>query len=88
MAGDINSLNLLVLPMLSYPGCHLRATYIDCIGTHTHYRQVTSLLCLSDVIMSLCEFASTHIQGLLEAYFQIKNSGEQEKESINCVRIG
>ena len=31
----------LILPMLSYPGCHVRATYIG----HTHGRQVTSLLC-------------------------------------------
>ena len=35
----------LILPMLSYPGCHVRATYIGCIVTHTHGRQVTSLLC-------------------------------------------
>ena len=34
-----------ILPMLSYPGCHVRATYIGCIGTHAHGRQVTSLLC-------------------------------------------
>ena len=35
----------------AYPGCHVRASYIACIGTHAHCRQVTSLLCLSDVIM-------------------------------------
>ena len=35
----------LILPMLSYPGCHVMATYIGCIGTHEHGRQVTSLLC-------------------------------------------
>ena len=35
----------LILPRLSYPGCHMRATYIGCIGTHAHGRQVTSLLC-------------------------------------------
>ena len=35
----------LILHMLSYPGCHVRATYIGCIGTHAHGRQVTSLLC-------------------------------------------
>ena len=34
----------LILPMLSYPGCHVRATYIGCIGTHANGRQVTSLL--------------------------------------------
>ena len=51
----------------------MRATYIGCIGTHAHGRQVTSLLCLSDVIIF-------NIQGLLVAYFKIKkNSGEQEK---------
>ena len=35
----------LILPRLSYPGCHLRATYIGCIGTHAHGHQVMSLLC-------------------------------------------
>ena len=35
----------LILPMLSYPGCHVRASYIGCIGTHAHDGQVTSLLC-------------------------------------------
>ena len=34
-----------ILPMLSYPGCHVRAKYIGCIETHTHGHQVTSLLC-------------------------------------------
>ena len=29
----------------------MRATYIGSIGTHAHGHQVTSLLCLSDVIM-------------------------------------
>ena len=62
----------LILTMLSSTGCHVRAKYIGCIGTHAHCRQVTSLLCLSDVIMWNC------IQGLLGASFQIKNSGEQE----------
>ena len=33
------------LTHVSYPGCHMSATYIDCIGTHAHGRQVTSLLC-------------------------------------------
>ena len=40
-----------------------------CIGTHAHGRQVASS----------CEFAIKRIQGLLEAYFKITNSGEQEK---------
>ena len=35
----------LILAMLSFPGCHVRANNIDCIGTHAHGRQVTSLLC-------------------------------------------
>ena len=39
----------LILPRLSYSGCHVRATYIGCIGTHAHGRQVALLLCLSDV---------------------------------------
>ena len=47
--------------MLSYQGCHVRASYIGCIGTHAHCRQVTSS----------CEIASQRIQGLLEAYFKI-----------------
>ena len=51
----------------------MRATYIGCIGDHAHGRQMTSLL---------CEIASKRIQQLLETYFSIKNSGEQEKESI------
>ena len=35
----------LSLPMLSYAGCHVRATYTGCTGTHAHGRQVTPLLC-------------------------------------------
>ena len=38
----------LILPRLLR---EVRATYIGCIGTHAHGRQVTSLLCLSDVTM-------------------------------------
>ena len=41
----------IILPMLSYPGSHVRASYIGCIGALAHGRQVASLLCLSDVIM-------------------------------------
>ena len=33
----------LILLMLSYRGCHPRASYIGCIGTHAHGRQVTVL---------------------------------------------
>ena len=35
----------LILSMLSYPGCLVRVTYIGCIGSHAHGRQVRSLLC-------------------------------------------
>ena len=28
-----------------FTGCHVRATYIGCIGTQAHGCQVTSLLC-------------------------------------------
>ena len=35
----------LILPMLSYPDCHVRATCIGCIGIHAYGRQVTSLVC-------------------------------------------
>ena len=41
----------LILPFLSYPGCHVRATCISCIGTHAYGRQVTSLLCENDATM-------------------------------------
>ena len=41
-------LNHAILPST---GCHVRAIYIACIGTQAHVHQVTSLLCLSDVIM-------------------------------------
>ena len=44
----------LILSRLSYTGCHVRATCIGFIGTHAHCRQVTSLLCLSDVMMHYC----------------------------------
>ena len=44
-------------------------------------------------VTSSCEIASKHILGLLEAYFKInksinENSVEQEKESIISVRVG
>ena len=55
----------------------MRATYIGCIGTHAHGRQVTSLLCLSDVIMFNCILAYSETSGCL--FFFKKNSGEQEK---------
>ena len=55
----------LILPRLSYPGCHVRATYIGCTGTHTHGRQVTSLLCLSDFIMCNCILAYSVTSGSL-----------------------
>ena len=58
----------------------MRATYIGCIGTHAHGHQVTSLLCLSDVIMCNCILAYSGTSGSL--FFKKnkkKNSGEQEK---------
>ena len=55
----------------------MRATYIGFIGTHAHGRQVTLLLCLSDVIMYNCILAYS---GTSRSLLQIKkNSGEQEK---------
>ena len=39
-----------ILPRLSREGY----IYIGCIGTHAHSRQVTSLLCLRDVMISNC----------------------------------
>ena len=35
----------LILTMLSYSSCHVWATYIGCIETLAHGRQVMSLLC-------------------------------------------
>ena len=67
----------LILPRLSYPGCHVRATYIGCIGTHAHGCQVTSLLCLSDVIIYNCTLAYSETSGSL--FKNKKNNGEQEK---------
>ena len=55
----------LILPRLSYPGCHVRATYIGSIGTHAHGRQVTSLLCLSDITMYNCILAYSGTSGSL-----------------------
>ena len=43
----------------------MRATYIGCIGTHAHDRQVTPLLCLSDVIMCNCILAYSGTPGSL-----------------------
>ena len=55
----------------------MRVTYIGCIGTHAYGRQVTFLLCLSDVIMYNYILAYS---GTSEAYFKkYKNSDEQEK---------
>ena len=64
--------------MLSYPGCHLRATCIGCIGTQAHGRQVTSLLCESDVIMWTCILAYSVTSGNLFKKKLKKNSGEQK----------
>ena len=47
----IENLSLL---RLSSPGCNVSAKDIGCIGTHAHGRQVTSLLCKSDVIITCC----------------------------------
>ena len=58
----------------------MRATYISCIGTHAHGRQVTPLLCLSDFSMNNCILAYT---GTLKN----KNSSEQEKYFFIRVRV-
>ena len=57
--------------MLFYPGCHVRALYIGCIGTQAHNGKETSLL-LNVKVMSSCIIASQHTQEPLEAYFKIK----------------
>ena len=51
--------------------------FISCIETHTHGRQVTPMF---SQITSSYDIASQCIKGVLEAYFTIKNHGEQEKE--------
>ena len=58
----------------------MRASYIGCIGTHAHGRHVTSLLCLSDVIMYNCILAYSGTSGNLfkKKEKKKKNSGEQE----------
>ena len=43
----------------------MRATYIDCIGTHAHGCQVMSLLCLSDIIMYNCILVYSGTSGSL-----------------------
>ena len=65
----------------------MRTTYIGCIGTRTHCRQVTSLLCSNDLIIRNCilGFSVTYGSSYLN---KKKNSGEQEKESIIRVRVG
>ena len=45
----------LIFPILYYPGCHVRATYISSIETHAHGRQVSH--CYVKVTSS-CEIAS------------------------------
>ena len=52
----------------------MRGIYIECIGTHVHGRQVTSLLCLSDVFIFYYILAYSGTSWSL-----LKNSGEQEK---------
>ena len=65
----------------------MRALYVGCIGTHAHGRQLTSLLCLSDVIMCNCILAYLGTYGSF-LILKYKNSVEQERESIIRVRIG
>ena len=55
----------LILPRLSYPGCHAKATYIGCIGIHSDGRPVTSFVCLSDAIIDNCIFAHSGTSGSL-----------------------
>ena len=63
----------------------MRATYIGCIGTHAHGSQVTSLLCLSDVIMWNWILAYLVTSGSL---FKKKNSGEQLRKRIHYLCDG
>ena len=54
-----------------------------CIG-----RQVTSLLCLSDIIV-LCHIPTySGTSGRLFEYENVVINSEQEKKSIICVRMG
>ena len=71
--------------MLSYPGYHVSASYLVVLELT---RMVVKWRHCYVNVTSPCEIASERIQGLLEAYFNIKNRGEQEKESIIHVRVG
>ena len=72
---------------LSYP-CYLtqaftRGWFIGCIGTHAHGHQVHEVK-----MMSSCDIASQHIQGLLEAYFKIKKKSMKSKKKIPLIVWG
>ena len=67
--------------MVSYAGCHVMSTYIGCIGTHAHGRQVTSLLCLNDVISRNVEYSGTS-GNLLRIVVSKKTN-----HSCECIRI-
>ena len=43
----------------------MRAKYIGCIGTHAHGRQMMSLLCQSDVIITCRHLAYSGTSGSL-----------------------
>ena len=76
----------LILPMLSYPGCHIRAVH----WLYWNSRDIVVKLRYWYVkVTSSCHVASQRIQELLGAFFNnIKCDGEQEKESIIRMRVG
>ena len=72
-------IEILIVPMLSYPGCHKCALFIGCIGTQVHGRQVTSLICLTDVSMSFHISAYSGTSGSLFLNINAVYNCEQEK---------
>ena len=58
----------------------MRAKYIGCIRTRAHGGHMTSLLCHSDVTITV--FRNFWVP------FLLVSNGEQEKESIIRVRVG
>ena len=74
--------------MLSYPGYHLWP--VHCLCWISHDIVVKRRHCY-DKVTSSTDTVSQFIQELLGAYFEIENvvfNGEQEQESIICMRVG
>ena len=75
--------------MLSYPGCHVRAKYIGCIGTQAHWSSSDVIVIYVKVTLSK-HVASGVFRNFWEPFLKNKMwfNGEQEKEPIIRVRVG